>query len=76
MEFTEDITDADEVLTPIGVLAVVLGDVDVAIACVEALDRYAHGLEYGNNQAPVVIFMEDYVAFGCVDLWEDEGGVM
>lgn len=77
MEFTKDINEADGVLTPIGVLAMVLGDLPAAIACMEALDSYAHSLEYGNNQAPVVIFMPDYVAFGCVDLWEDtNGGVM
>jgi len=74
MEYTEDTTD--KALTPVGVLEVVLDDLDAAVACMQALDSYAHSLEYGNNQAPVVIFLPDAVAFGCVDLWENDGGVM
>ena len=76
MEFTSDIEEADAVLTPIGVLALELDDLDKAIACMEALGEYAHRFEFGNSQAPVVIFLPDEAAFGCVDLWEDDGGVM
>ena len=76
MEFTDDLDEADGVLTPVGVLAMVLGDLEAAVACMQALDEYSRCFDMGNNQAPVVIFLPEEVAFGCVDLWEVEGSVM
>ncbi|KKN78978.1 hypothetical protein LCGC14_0344540 [marine sediment metagenome] len=76
MTYKEFIEESDEVLTPVGVLTRVLDDFDLAVECVKALDEYSRLFEYGNNQAPVVVFLSDECAFGCVDLWEEDGGLM
>lgn len=75
MEFTEDITDADDVLTPVDVIDVILNDEELSIRCMKALDSYAKCIKIGNNQAPIIIFETEYMAFGWIDRW-DEGGVM
>ena len=76
MTYKEFIEESDEVLTPVGVLTRVLDDFDLAVECVEALDEYSRLFESENNQAPVVIFLSDECAFGCVDMWEEDGGLM
>lgn len=76
MEFTEYLDEADAELTPFGVLFVTLGDDELAIKCMEALEKYGNQLDVGNNQVPAIVFFKDGVVFGAVDLWNGEEEVM
>ena len=68
--------EANEILSPFEILMVVLGDAELAIKCLEALGAYAGMFKIGNNQASAMIFLEDEVVFGAVDLWNGDEEVM
>ena len=73
MDTTRDFDEADQVLTPFGVLCVVLDDDDLALECITALADYLTNYPIGNNQLPAIVFFETYDAvFGCVDIWDDQ----
>lgn len=73
MDFTEFYEEADEVLTPFGVLIIVLGgDSEKALKCIKGLEDYSKELTIGSNQVPAIIFMDDEVIFGALDLWEEK----
>ena len=73
MDTTEDIDEAEMVLTPYGVLCTVLNNDELAIDCIKALAEYLKNFPVGNGQAPAVVFFDTYDAvFGCVDLWDED----
>lgn len=76
MEFTDVIEEADAELTPYGVILVALGDADVALKVIDSLAEYAKSLRIGNNQVPAIVFFDDEVAFGAVDLWDGDEEIM
>ena len=72
MDTTRDYDEADQVLTPYGVLRIVLNDEELAVECITALADYLTNYPIGNNQLPAIVFFETYDAvFGCVDIWDD-----
>jgi hypothetical protein len=79
MEITRDLDEADEVLTPYGVVCAVLNDDELAQEVLVALADYLQNFPIGNNQAPAIVFFDIYDAvFGVLDLWDehDAGEVM
>ena len=73
MDTTEDLDEADMVLTPFGVLCGVLKDDELAMNCIKALADYLQNFPIGNGQAPAVVFFDTYDSvFGCVDLWDED----
>jgi hypothetical protein len=79
MEITRDLDDAEEPLTPYGVVCTVLNDDELAQEVLVALADYLDNFPIGNNQAPAIVFFDIYDAvFGVLDLWDeqDAGEVM
>ena len=77
MDFTTNLDEADEVLTPFGVILTVLGEEDQAEQVLTALCNYAKSFPMGNNQAAAIVFFDEYdVVFGTVDLWDGSEEVM
>jgi len=74
MDYTKDFNEADEILTPFGVLFVALDhDCDLATKCINALAEYAAEFPIGNNQNPAIVFFDKYDAvFGTVDMWPEK----
>ena len=72
MEVTRDINEADEVLTPYGVICSVLKDDELAQEVLVALADYLQNFPIGNNQCPAIVFFDVYDAtFGVLDLWDE-----
>ena len=72
MEITRDIDEADEVLTPYGVVCNVLKDDGLAQEVLVALADYLQNFPIGSNQAPAIVFFDIYDAtFGVLDLWDE-----
>jgi hypothetical protein len=79
MEITRDLDEAEEPLTPYGVVCAVLNDDELAQEVLVALADYLDNFPIGNNQAPAIVFFDIYDAvFGVLDLWDeqDAGEVM
>ena len=77
MDFTRNIDEADAVLTPYGIILAILGDEEQAEQVLTALCNYAKSFPMGNNQAPAIVFFDDYdCVFGTVDLWDGSEEVM
>lgn len=72
METTTDINEADEVLTPYGVICSVLKDDELAQEVLVALADYLQNFPIGSNQCPAIVFFDIYDAtFGVLDLWDE-----
>ena len=63
-------------MTPYGVLIEALnGNKTMAEKCIMALLDYALDLEYGNNQEPVIRFLEG-VEWDIYSSWDHDGSLM
>ena len=72
METTTDINEADEVLTPYGVICSVLKDDELAQEVLVALADYLQNFPIGSNQCPAIVFFDIYDAtFGVLDLLDE-----